>query len=89
MGLEAPWPGLIAWPTSLACCASLPPSAVGHAHHVAIAWRALTRLAGLHPLWISPHARVVGSRDNLFRFTLQYIPIHTRRTYAIGIKTPF
>ena len=71
-GLEAPWPGLIAWPASLACCAGLPPSAAGHARRVAIAWRALTRLAGLHPLRISPHARAAGSRDTSSRFTLQY-----------------
>eukprot|EP01046_Picozoa_sp_COSAG06_P032584 COSAG06_NODE_3269_length_5588_cov_7.264711_3_plen_115_part_00 len=49
------------WPTSLACCAGLPPSAAGHARRAAIAWRALTRLAGLHPLRISPYARAAGS----------------------------
>ena len=31
-----------------------------------------TRLAGLHPLRISPHARAAGSRDTSSRFTLQY-----------------
>ena len=77
-GLEAPWPGLIAWPASLACCASLPPSAAGHARRAAIAWRALTRLAGLHPLRISPYARAAGSRDaTVFSVTLRYNTIPT------------
>eukprot|EP01046_Picozoa_sp_COSAG06_P019843 COSAG06_NODE_1429_length_9481_cov_30.750986_5_plen_269_part_00 len=43
------------------------------ARRAAIAWRALTRIAGLHPLRISPYARAAGSRDaTVFSVTHQY-----------------
>jgi hypothetical protein len=44
----------------------------------AIAWRALTRLAGLHPLRISPYARAAGSRDTQ-QFSVYPPIIHTCR----------